>query len=46
MSSGKWYPEALVADHGVEGDEEFTGDGDQRDLLRLARCEQACPECG
>ena len=46
MSSGQWNPGALVSNHGVEGDEEFTGDSNQRDLLGLARCQQARPEGG
>jgi len=46
MSSGQWNPGAPVSNHGVEGDEEFTGDSNQRDLLGLARCQQARPEGG
>jgi len=37
MSSGKWNPGAIIANHGVEGNEELTSDGNQCDLLRFPR---------
>ena len=36
MASFLWNPGFVVADHGVEGDEQFAGDGDDGDLFRLA----------
>ena len=44
MSSRKWDPGSIVADHGIERNQELTSDGNQCDLLRLTDCEQAGAE--
>ena len=46
MSSRKWDPGSIVADHGIERNQELTSDGNQCDLLRLTGCEQAGAEGG